>query len=169
MPAARATAAAPGRERLPVRYRLIAVGRLKRGFYAGGCQHYADRLGRLARLEVVEVREGRASDPAAVREQESTALLAAAQGRTVLLDEAGRNLDTAALAEHVARLEVGGVSQISLLVGGAEGHAPWLRERCDERWSLSALTLPHELARLVLLEQLYRLETLRSGHPYHRG
>ena len=152
-----------------MRYRLIAVGRLKRGFYVTGCQHYADRLERLARLEVVEVREGRAADPAAVRESESAALLAAAQGRTVLLDEGGKRFDTAGLAERVKALELGGESQLSLLVGGAEGHAPWLRQRCDECWSLSPLTLPHELARLVLLEQLYRLETLRTGHPYHRG
>lgn len=151
-----------------MRYRLIAVGRLKRGFFGAGCQHYVERLRPLARLEMVELREGRGA-AAAVREAESTALLAAAQGRTVALDEHGRALDTRTLAEHLDALEVRGISQLSLLVGGAEGHAPWLRERTDEAWSLSPLTLPHELARLVLLEQLYRVETLRAGHPYHRG
>lgn len=152
-----------------MRYRLIAVGRLKRGFYASACQHYAERVRHLARLDIVEVREGRARDAATVRQQEGAALLTAAQGRTILLDEAGRHFDTTGLAEHVARMEVAGIGQISLLIGGAEGHAPATRQRSDERWSLSALTLPHELARLVLLEQLYRIETLRGGHPYHRG
>ncbi len=152
-----------------MRYRVIAVGRLKRGFFSAGCQHYVERLQPLSRLEVVEIKEGRAGDAAAVREAESTALLAAAQGRAVALDERGRAFDTRALAAHLDALEVRGISQLSLLVGGAEGHAPWLRERTEEAWSLSPLTLPHELARLVLLEQLYRVETLRAGHPYHRG
>ncbi|MEJ2288271.1 MAG: 23S rRNA (pseudouridine(1915)-N(3))-methyltransferase RlmH [Deinococcales bacterium] len=152
-----------------MRYRLLAVGRLKRGFYASACRHYIERLAPLGRIEVVEVKEGRAPGSDAAREAESASLLAAAQGRTVALDESGRTFDTRALAAHVGELELRGTSQLSLLIGGAEGHAPWLRERVDETWSLSPLTLPHELARLVLLEQLYRVETLRTGHPYHRG
>jgi 23S rRNA (pseudouridine1915-N3)-methyltransferase len=152
-----------------VRYRLIAVGRLKRGFYATACRHYVERLAPLGRIEVVEVKEGRAPGSDAAREAESAALLAAARGRTVALDERGRTFSTRALAAYVSELELRGTSQLSLLVGGAEGHAPWLTGRVDESWSLSPFTLPHELARLVLLEQLYRVETLRAGHPYHRG
>ena len=57
---------------------------------------------------------------------------------------------------------------MSLLIGGAAGHSGVLREKVDAAWSLSKLTLPHELARLVLLESLYRAETIRAGHPYHR-
>ncbi len=151
-----------------MRYRVVAIGRLKRGFYADACRHYQERTRPFGRLEVVELKEGRGPDAAAVREADSTALLAAAEGRTVCLDEAGRSFDTRGLAAHLDDLELRGTSQLSLLVGGAEGHAPWLRERADEVWSLSPLTLPHELARLVLLEQLYRVETVRAGHPYHR-
>ena len=152
-----------------MRYRIIAVGRLKRGFFADGCQHYAERLRPFAQLDLVEVREGRGAGPDAVREAESAALVTAATGYVVSLDEAGRSFDTRTLAAHVDALELRGLSQLSLLVGGAEGHAPWLPRHCDERWSLSPFTLPHELARLVLMEQLYRIETLRAGHPYHRG
>lgn len=152
-----------------MRYRLACIGRLKRGFYADACGHYAGRLEPFARLEVVELKEARGADAAAVREAESEALLAAAQARTVALDEHGRSFDTRALAAHLDALEVAGDSRLSVLLGGAEGHAPGLLRRVDEVWSLSPLTLPHELARLVLLEQLYRVETLRAGHPYHRG
>jgi len=156
-----------------VRYRLVAIGRLKRGFHADGCRYYAGRLEALARLEVVELKEGRGGDVRAVRDAESTALLEAAQGRTaartVAIDEHGRSFGTRDLAAHLDGLELAGDSRLSLLVGGAEGHAPWLLDRVDEVWRLSDLTLPHELARLVLLEQLYRVETLRAGHPYHRG
>jgi len=151
-----------------VRYRLVCIGRLKRGFYADGCRHYAGRLEALAKLEVVELKEGRGAGADAVREAESAALLAAAQGRSVALDERGRSVDTRGLAAHLDGLELAGESRLSLLLGGAEGHAPWLRDSTDEAWSLSPLTLPHELARLVLLEQIYRVETLRAGHPYHR-
>jgi 23S rRNA (pseudouridine1915-N3)-methyltransferase len=72
------------------------------------------------------------------------------------------------MAEVMTALENRAISQVSLLIGGAEGHSDALRSTCDVMWRLSDLTLPHELARLVLLEQLYRAETIRANHPYHR-
>lgn len=152
-----------------MKYHILAVGQLKRGFLAEGCQHYTKRLRPYAKLELTELKEGRGATPEATRERESQGLRATATGHVVVLDERGQNLTTAELAQQVTALELRGVAQISLLVGGAEGHAAWLRSDADELWSLSRLTLPHELARLVLLEQLYRIETLRAGHPYHRG
>ncbi len=152
-----------------MRYRLLAVGRLKRGFYAAACAHYSARLAGYAQIEQVELKEGRGADADAVRDADAKALLAGADGRIVVLDETGTPWSSSGLAEHVSELEVRGESRLSLLVGGAEGHPAWLRSRAHEVWSLSPLTLPHELARVVLLEQLYRIETLRAGHPYHRG
>lgn len=144
-----------------MRYRLIAIGQLKRGFYAEGCAFYAKRLAAYAKLEL---RELKASAP----EQESAALLAAASGHLVCLDERGEMLSSQELAARLSALELSGISQLSLLIGGAEGLSATVRQRADDCWSLSRLTLPHELARLVLLEQLYRAETIRAGHPYHR-
>ena len=72
------------------------------------------------------------------------------------------------LAAHITALETRSISQVSLLIGGAEGHSDTLKQRVDESWRLSTFTMPHELARVVLLEQLYRIETIRAGHPYHR-
>jgi 23S rRNA (pseudouridine1915-N3)-methyltransferase len=150
-----------------VRYRLLAVGKLKRGHFARASEHYTARLAPYARITVVELAPGRGAVDA-VRDTEGRALLKAAQGRVVALDERGDRLTTEALARRVTALEVRGESQLSLLLGGAEGHAAWLRDAVDEAWSLSSLTLPHELARVVLLEQLYRIESWRAGHPYHR-
>jgi 23S rRNA (pseudouridine1915-N3)-methyltransferase len=150
-----------------VRYRLIAVGKLTRGFAAEGCRHYRQRLERLATVEWSEIREAR-GEAEAVRRREGEALLAAAAGHLVALDERGRTLGSRALAGHLTALELRGVSRVSLLIGGAEGLSPEVRERADELWTLSGFTLPHELARLLLLEQLYRAETIRAGHPYHR-
>jgi 23S rRNA (pseudouridine1915-N3)-methyltransferase len=151
-----------------VRYRIVAVGRLKRGFAAEGCEHYRSRLSRLAPIELREVREARGA-AAAVREAEGAALLAAAEGRTIALDERGTRHSSEGLAAHLSGLELRGISRLSLLIGGAEGLSEAVRERADELWRLSDLTLPHELARLLLIEQLYRAETIRTGHPYHRG
>lgn len=151
-----------------MRWRLVAVGAPGRGFYERGVAHYQGRLARLAPIEVQEVKEGR-GDPDAVRAAEAAALRARADGRTVALDERGRAWTTRALADHVTDLEVRGTSRLTLWIGGAEGLDPALRAGADEVWRLSDLTLAHDLARLVLLEQLYRVEALRAGHPYHRG
>jgi 23S rRNA (pseudouridine1915-N3)-methyltransferase len=152
-----------------VRYRVVAIGKLRRGFYAEGCAHYASRLRAYAPLELHELREGHGQDPESVKQQEAEALLGAAKGYLIALDERAPLRGSGALAERITALEVRGISQVSLLIGGAAGLSEVVRRAAGELWSLSALTLPHELARLVLLEQLYRLETIRAGHPYHRG
>ena len=150
-----------------MRYRIVAVGQLKRGFIREGCQHFLGRLEKYARVEVVELREGR-GQAAEVKVQEGEALLKAAGGYLIALDERGKEMRSAALAGRVTTLENQSVGQVSLLIGGAEGLSDEVKRRVDASWSLSKLTLPHELARLILLEQLYRLETIRAGHPYHR-
>ena len=150
-----------------MRYRIVAVGKLKEPFYRSGVQHYLGRLRALAPCEVHEVREGK-GDTAAVKRAEGAALLAAADGRVVALHEGGRTFDTRGLARHMEQLELNGGSRVSLLIGGANGHDEQLLAAVDESWSLGPLTLPHDLARLVLVEQLYRVETVRAGHPYHR-
>lgn len=126
-----------------------------------------ERLGPYAKIEVLELKEGRGSLQQVV-EQEGAALLGAASGYLIALDERGTQHTSASWAARIGELETRSVGQLSFLLGGANGHGEVLRDRVDELWSLSKLTLPHELARLVLLEQLYRAETIRAGHPYHR-
>lgn len=151
-----------------MRYRLLAVGKLKRGFYRDGCEHYLKRLERFGRVEVVEVSEGRGTRPESVRQEEGKALLANAAGWLVALDERGASLRSRELAARLDELELAGHSALTLLIGGAEGLSRQVTSAAMESWSLSPLTLPHELARLVLCEQLYRAETIRADHPYHR-
>ena len=151
-----------------MRYRLITVGRPSTRFYAQAADHYAKRLGALASLETIDVKEGRGADADATRAREAQRLAAAADGRTIALDERGTRWRSRTLAQHVGELELRGISRLSFWIGGADGLDPDLRSDADERWRLSDLTLPHDLARLVLLEQLYRIETIRAGHPYHR-
>jgi 23S rRNA (pseudouridine1915-N3)-methyltransferase len=151
-----------------VRYRVVCVGRPDGGPFGAAVATYLPRLAGLAPTELLPVRAGRGRDPAARRRAEAAALRPLAVGRTVALDERGSSFTTAALAQHVERLELRGDGRLTLWVGGADGLDPDLVAGADERWRLSDLTLAHELALAVLLEQLYRVESWRSGHPYHR-
>jgi 23S rRNA (pseudouridine1915-N3)-methyltransferase len=136
-----------------VRLRVVAVGRPRLAYARLGVEEYAGRIGRYAPLELLFVREGEA-------------LLPKAEGHLkVVLDERGKLFTT----EGLYRLFQGWEGQrVAFLVGGAEGHPEEVRKRADLLLALSPLTLQHELALLVLLEQLYRLFTLKAGHPYHR-
>ena len=151
-----------------MRYRLAVVGRLRRGFYRDGCDFYLKRLRAFGKVELSEVKEGRGGDQEQVRANEADSLLAAADGRLITLDEHGKAFGSRDLAARLDRFELDGEASITLFIGGAEGLHERVKAAAQESWSLSSLTLPHELARLVLLEQLYRAETIRNGHPYHR-
>ena len=156
-----------------MRYQLICIGVAKRDFIVKGCQFYEARLRPFARLEMLELRESKAKTTAQVQSEESETLLAAAgghsgSGHSVSLDENGKTMTSAELANYISELENRSISQMSFLIGGAEGHSDKLKASVQASLSLSKLTLAHDLARLVLLEQLYRAETIRANHPYHR-
>lgn len=145
-----------------MKFDIVVVGRAKAGFYRAGITEYEKRLRRFADVRIVPVRE-------ATQAVEGERLLAKASGYIVALDERGTLFSTEQLQNRINELEMRGESRMSILIGGANGHTDHVRGRANELWSLSPLTMPHDLALLVLLEQLYRVETLRAGHPYHRG
>jgi 23S rRNA (pseudouridine1915-N3)-methyltransferase len=151
-----------------VRYRIACVGRPDGGPFAAAVATYLRRLSALTPAELVVVKSGQGRDVAVRRRGEAAALRAATVGRSVALDERGRSFTTVALAEHVSTMEGRGESRVTLWLGGADGLDPALRDEADERWRLSDLTFAHELALAVVLEQLYRIESWRAGHPYHR-
>ena len=102
-------------------------------------------------------------------EHESETLLARSEGMLrVALDERGDQIPSRALAQKLAQWELQRTKAVAFLIGGADGHTDALRRAADWRWSLSPLTLQHELALLVLLEQLYRARCINAGTPYHR-
>ena len=151
-----------------MRYHLVTIGSVKRKFYADGCAFYLKRLKNYAKVDVLEIKEHKTSQAETVKQIESEALLKATSGFVIALDETGKTFTSEKLAQRITTLENQSTSLVSILIGGAEGHSETLKKTVNELWSLSLLTLPHELARLVLLEQLYRAETIRAGHPYHR-
>ncbi len=155
-----------------MRIMLIAVGKSMPAWIAAGFEEYAGRLPADCRLELIEVtaqRRGRRPDTTQIRREECVRLQAAVPpgAWTVALDEKGRGWDTRELARQLARWREE-ETQVALLVGGSDGLDPACREQARQVWSLSALTLPHMLVRVVVAEQIYRAWTIVAGHPYHR-
>lgn len=137
-----------------------------------GFDEYAKRMPPEARLTLVEIKpESRAGAQAAQRMLAAEyKRIAAALPRgcvKVVLDERGTNFSTRQLAQHIARWRETG-RDVAFIIGGADGTAAPLREEADLLWSISSLTLPHGLARIVLAEQLYRAVSILNNHPYHR-
>jgi len=142
---------------------VVAVAERLPDWAEAACRMYLQRFPAALAPRVVTVPAGRDSADEAAR------LLKASSGmQRILLDERGDRPDSIGLAERVAAWRTEG-ADVALLIGGAAGHGAELRAQCPEALSLSALTLPHALARVVLIEQLYRAHTLLAGHPYHRG
>lgn len=155
-----------------MRLRLLAVGTRMPAWVDAGFGDYARRLAGDISLELVEItagRRGKGADLARLKEQEGAALLAALRPpeRVIVLDLRGRPLSTDDLADTLKAWQVDG-RPAALLIGGPEGLSRAVLERADETWSLSRLTLPHPLVRIVAAEQLYRAWSVLKGHPYHR-
>ena len=148
---------------------IIAIGSLKNKHITALCDEYTKRIGRYARPNVVEVRESRRASAELRRSEEAAAIMAALpkSALVVLLDERGNSFTSRKLAAYISERKVKGVSHIAVVVCGPYGADPALRKRADLVWSLSAGTLPHELARLFALEQVYRALTIIAGSPYH--
>ncbi len=161
--------------RLPLRLVVVAVGRLRIPWAQAACSDYGERLKHRFKFELVEVKEadrrGGSKDVSRQKEDEAVSIWAAVPtGATVLaLDERGLSFTSTQLAAFVDDAANRSKSALCLLVGGPDGHTDATRERADRLWSLGTLTLPHELARIVLLEQLYRAATINAGEPYHRA
>jgi 23S rRNA (pseudouridine1915-N3)-methyltransferase len=153
-----------------VKLRVVAVGKDRSGLFAPAVEEYRERLSRYVKFEVVEVPEARkhAGTPRA-KEEEGEALLSRLRDveRVVVLDERGTQETSAELARRVGRwLERG--QDVALVVGGSDGLSDEVRARAQETLALSRMTLPHRLARVVLVEQLYRAMTILRGEPYHK-
>jgi 23S rRNA (pseudouridine1915-N3)-methyltransferase len=149
---------------------LLAVGKL-RPSYREMVDDYLRRLGRSIKVREVEVREAsRAPSVDAQRMEEGSRLLAKrpAGSRLVALAREGDGWSSEEVARRVERW-MREARPVALAIGGSRGLAPDLVASASDRWSLGPLTLPHELARVVVAEQLYRASTILRGEPYHKG
>lgn len=156
-----------------MKVRLIAVGTRMPDWVSRGFNEYADRLPRHLLLELVEVPavpRTKSTDVTRARREEGVRLLNRLKGgsRVVALTEEGSPLSTRRLSVAVSQW-MGAGRDASILIGGADGLSNECLDRADECWSLSALTFPHPLVRVIIAEQLFRAWSILSNHPYHRG
>ncbi|HZQ12829.1 MAG TPA: 23S rRNA (pseudouridine(1915)-N(3))-methyltransferase RlmH [Pseudolabrys sp.] len=156
---------------------VAAVGRLKHGPETELSERYRKRAAQTGRqlgwrdVDIIEIRESRAGDAAKRMLEESIALanVIPPGAAVVMLDAQGEDVDSPTLAARLAQWRAGGRAAVAFLIGGADGLAPSLRDKADLRLAFGTATWPHQLARVMLLEQLYRTATILTGHPYHRA
>ena len=144
-------------------WKIYAAGKPALAYAKSGIEEYLKRLKRGAKVDVIYLKAGDS-------ESVSKDLLTRSEGTfRIALDERGNDWTTGQFVDRVNKWEMDpGIKTISLLIGASDGHTKDLRSQCDAIWALSPLTLQHELALVVLLEQLYRAYSIKRGEPYHR-
>ncbi len=156
---------------------VIAIGRLKQGPERELAERYRERFDDIGRklgfrgLEIHEIPESRARDVAARVAEEAAAISALIPEKYVLvaLDERGQNVDSTTFARHLGRWRDEGNANTIFTIGGADGLSPDLQRKAKLRMAFGSATWPHQMVRVMLLEQIYRAATILAGHPYHRA
>ena len=156
--------------------RLVACGRVKESWMKEGIAEYVRRIRPYEKIEVVEVKDEKApesnseAENTAVKKTEGQRMLKqiGEQDYVILLDLAGRPIDSVKLSETIDRCHVSGKSTITFVIGGSLGVSDELIRRADLRWKLSDNTFPHQLCRIIVLEQIYRAFRILSHEPYHK-
>ena len=159
-----------------MKIKVLAVGKIKEKYFTGAVEEYAKRLSRFCRLELVEVPDEKMPDGAGraqelqIRIKEGERILQKLPGSSFVVALAidGRMLDSVELSRQMERWNVNGISHITFVIGGSLGLSPQVLERADMKLSFSKMTFPHQLMRVILLEQVYRSYMIRSGAPYHK-
>ena len=152
-----------------MKLRFIWAGKTRDERLRSLIEEYVKRLSRFTRCEVVEVKESRTRDAAAVNKESQRVLEASADSTLlVLLDLNGRDWSSQQLAGQVQKWENDSVKEVAVVIGGPEGLSPELQSRANVRWRLSRLTLTHEMARVLAVEQLYRAYAINRGLPYQK-
>jgi 23S rRNA (pseudouridine1915-N3)-methyltransferase len=160
-----------------MRLMVAAIGRLKDGAERELAERYRKRAEQSGRrigfrdTEVVEIRESRAQETGKRVAEEAAALANAIPDKAIVivLDERGESLDSASLAKRLGRWRDDGRPAAVFVIGGDDGLAPAFRDKANLKLAFGAATWPHQLVRIMLLEQIYRAISMLSGHPYHRA
>ena len=155
---------------------LITVGKIKEKFFQDAIAEYSKRLSRYCRLEILQVADEKTPDGASeavetqIKEKEGERILSNIKDGSFVVALAinGNMLDSVELAERIDKLGIGGVSQLVFVIGGSLGLHPSVLQKSDEKLSFSDMTFPHQLMRVILLEQVYRGFRINAGEPYHK-
>ncbi len=155
---------------------VISVGKIKEKYFTGAIEEYAKRLSRYCKLDLIEVPDEKTPDGASeglelqIKEKEGERILQKIPDGAFVVALAidGKMLDSEELAGQMERWNVGGISHVVFLIGGSLGLAPTVLKRADYKLSFSKMTFPHQLMRVILLEQIYRSFRIRNHEPYHK-
>ena len=155
---------------------IVAVGKIKEKFYRQAVEEYVKRLGRYCKVQILEVADEKTPDSASEREEqqikeiEGERILGALpkDAYVIALAIDGKTWGSVELARHIEQLQVSGKGHLVFIIGGSLGLSPQVTEKADESWSFSRMTFPHQLMRVILLEQLYRSFRIIRGEPYHK-
>lgn len=156
---------------------IIAVGRMKAGPERELIARYQKRfalagknLG-LSGPDIIEINESKASSSELRKSEEAKKIVDAIPDGSyiIALDEHGKNVSSTTLSKNILHVQEDGTRTIAFLIGGADGHGDLVLKRANFTLSFGQLTWPHQIVRLLLVEQLYRITTIQSGHPYHRA
>ncbi len=155
---------------------LITVGKIKEKFYTDAIAEYSKRLSRYCKLEIIQVADEKTPDKASetearlIKEKEGDRILAQIKDHAYVIALAieGQMLSSEQLADKIEQLGISGQSQIVLIIGGSLGLSDAVLRRADYKLSFSRMTFPHQLMRVILLEQIYRSYRIIEGSPYHK-
>ena len=155
---------------------LITVGKIKERYFEDAIKEYSKRLSRYCKLEILQVADEKTPEGASetvelqIKEKEGQRILSLIRGDAYVIALAieGKMLDSEELAERIEKLGVSGISQIVFVIGGSLGLSAQVMKRADYALSFSRMTFPHQLMRVVLLEQIYRSYRIIQGEPYHK-
>ena len=155
---------------------VISVGKIKEKYFTDAIAEYAKRLSRYCKLEIIEVPDEKTPDGASealenqINEKEGERILAKVpdSAHVVALAIEGKQLDSEELADKMEKWNVSGISHLVFIIGGSLGLTPKVLNRADFKLSFSKMTFPHQLMRVVLLEQIYRSFRIRNNEPYHK-
>lgn len=156
--------------------KILCVGKIKEKFYRDAIGEYEKRLSRYCRLSIIEVADEKTPDRSSeteemlIKEKEATRLRSHIRDNDYVIALAidGKSFDSVTFSEHLGRLAVSGKSNLVFVIGGSLGLHPSILSQCDELLSFSAMTFPHQLMRVILLEQLYRSYRIQNHEPYHK-
>ena len=155
---------------------LITVGKIKEKYFTDAIAEYARRLSRYCKLEIIEVADEKTPDGASealenqIKEKEGERILSKVPDSAYVIALAieGKQLSSEELADKMEKWNVGGISHLVFIIGGSLGMTPKVLNRADYKLSFSKMTFPHQLMRVVLLEQIYRSFRIRNNEPYHK-
>ncbi|MBR8701735.1 Ribosomal RNA large subunit methyltransferase H [Fusobacterium sp. DD29] len=151
---------------------LVCIGKVKEKYITDGINEFLKRMQSFAKMKIIELKEdGNDNNRNISIEKESQDILKTLEkigGYTVLLDIQGKNYSSEEMAEEIEKLTVGGVSTINFVIGGSYGVSQSIRENSQMRLSFSKMTFPHQLMRLILVEQIYRWFSIINNGKYHK-